>query len=202
MKLNPLSWLLRRTHLYLALFLSPWMLLYAFSTLAMNHREELRALLDGGGPRYERERELSYGGTLPDETEPRWVAEQLLSHLNLEGAYSVRREADSGRLVIFRHHPLQPRRITFSPADGRVKVEKEIFQLPVFLERLHRRRGYQHDSLGEDSWAFLVDLVIAGMLFWILSGLWMWWELRQTRRWGALCLLGGSTLFLFFLFSS
>ena len=30
---------LRQSHMYLALFLTPWMLVYALSTMAMNHRQ-------------------------------------------------------------------------------------------------------------------------------------------------------------------
>jgi hypothetical protein len=30
---------IRQTHMYLALLLAPWILLYALSTIAMNHRE-------------------------------------------------------------------------------------------------------------------------------------------------------------------
>jgi hypothetical protein len=31
--------LVRRVHMYLGLFLAPWMFMYAVSTLVMNHRE-------------------------------------------------------------------------------------------------------------------------------------------------------------------
>jgi hypothetical protein len=34
-----ISKLLRRSHMYLALFLTPWMLVYALSTMGMNHRQ-------------------------------------------------------------------------------------------------------------------------------------------------------------------
>jgi hypothetical protein len=51
----------------------------------------------------------------------------------------------------------------------------------------------------DDSFAVTVDLVIVAMVFWALSGLWMWWEMRVTRLWGALFGLLGAVLFLFFL---
>ncbi len=44
-----------------------------------------------------------------------------------------------------------------------------------------------------------VDLVIAGMVFWVLSGLWMWWEMKVTRKTGALALATGAGLFLLFI---
>ena len=45
-----------------------------------------------------------------------------------------------------------------------------------------------------------IDLVIVAMVFWVLSGLWMWWEMKMTRLFGALAAVGGLALFLFFLF--
>ena len=32
------SKVIRRTHMYVALFLAPWVLMYALSTMVMNHR--------------------------------------------------------------------------------------------------------------------------------------------------------------------
>ena len=43
--------------------------------------------------------------------------------------------------------------------------------------------------------AVSVDIVVAAMVFWALSGVWMWWEMRATRRWGAVCLIVGLGLF-------
>jgi hypothetical protein len=37
------------------------------------------------------------------------------------------------------------------------------------------------------------------MLFWMISGLWLWWEIRSTRRWGMLALGTGLGIFAFFL---
>jgi len=37
------------------------------------------------------------------------------------------------------------------------------------------------------------------MVFWAASGLWLWWELKSTRRWGALSIVGGFGLFALFL---
>ena len=37
------------------------------------------------------------------------------------------------------------------------------------------------------------------MVFWVLSGLWMWWEMKVTRGLGLAALLGGVGLFAFYL---
>ena len=70
-----------------------------------------------------------------------------------------------------------------------------VFSGAGFLERMHRRRGYQHNYVLEDLWAASVDLTIAALIFLSLSGLWMAWELRVTRKLGALALGAGLALF-------
>jgi hypothetical protein len=64
---------------------------------------------------------------------------------------------------------------------------------------MHRRRGFQHPYALEDMWAFSVDVAVLAMVFWALSGIWLWWELRPTRLWGAACAVFGLALFAFFL---
>jgi hypothetical protein len=60
---------------------------------------------------------------------------------------------------------------------------------------MHRRRGYDHPYLLEDMWGFTVDVAVVAMAFWSLSGVWLWWELKATRFWGALSFFGGLGLF-------
>jgi hypothetical protein len=59
---------------------------------------------------------------------------------------------------------------------------------------MHRRRGYNHYTL-ENAWGLLVDVAVVAMVFWSLSGVWLWLELKSTRLWGALCLSAGLGLF-------
>ena len=125
------------------------------------------------------------------------MALQLLATLDLDGAHQT--NLRDGKLTVNRLDPINPRRITFTPADKKVLVEKQTFETPVFLERMHRRRGYQHDYVLEDLWAISVDVTIVGIVVWALSGLWLWWEMKVTRKLGALALLGGLALFALFL---
>jgi hypothetical protein len=187
--------------MYLALFLTPWVLMYALSTMAMNHREFFRGLYGGPIVLYQKEEERAYPATLPEGASPEAVAEQVLTYLGLEGTHGARRNPGSSNITIVRQDPIVPRRITYFPGESKLLVEKEVFRMPAFLERMHRRRGYDHDIALEDSWAFSVDLVIVAMIFWVLSGLWMWWELSATRRLGAIFGAAGLGLFGFFLFT-
>ena len=65
----------------------------------------------------------------------------------------------------------------------------------ALLERFHRRRGYTTGYALDTAWAVSVDLVIGAMVFWALSGLWMWWEMKVTRRLGACAIASGLGLF-------
>lgn len=187
--------------MYLALFLTPWVLMYALSTMAMNHRNFFRELYGGPIVLYQKEEERAYSATLPEGASPQAVAEQVLRDLGLEGTHNARRNPGTPNVTIVRLDPIVPRRITYLPGESKLVVEKEVFRTPAFLERMHRRRGFDHKLVLEDSWAFSVDLVIVAMIFWVLSGLWMWWELSATRRLGALFGAAGLALFGFFLFT-
>ncbi len=184
--------------MYLALFLFPWMLMYGISTMVMNHRALFAPPAGSAPASYVVEREVVYSGSVPDDAEPRVAARQILATLGLDGAHGASRRPD-GTLVITRHDLLAPRRIVYAPADGRLVVERMVSRPAATLERFHRRRGYATGYPLDTAWAVSVDLVIVAMIFWALSGLWMWWEMKVTRRLGALALAGGAGLFAFYL---
>jgi hypothetical protein len=192
------SKVIRRVHMYLALFLSPWMLMYALSTVVMNHRGFFIEKYGRGPVPFHTERELTYNGAFPENAAPRDISRQILASLDLDGAHGVNRRPD-GAIVINRNDLVSPRRITYTPGDNKLVVERMEPRANAFLERFHRRRGYATGYGLDTVWAGSVDLVIAAMVFWVLSGLWMWWEMKVTRKLGALAVLGGIALFAFYL---
>lgn len=182
--------------MYVALFLTPWVLMYALSTFAMNHRHALNA---ERAPEWRQISNSQITTAMTADPEPKLVGEAVLESLGLSGRFNVQqREA---KYVIQRQNLLTPQRLTFAPATGQVVVEELPFRWPAFLERFHRRRGYEAGQLLDNGWAVTVDFFIVAVVGWVLSGLWMWWGLRPTRGWGAIVLGGGIALFTFFLFS-
>lgn len=186
--------------MYLALFLSPWLLMYSASTFAMNHRAWFRSA-GGGPPVFEKEREVIFRGHIKAGAVPRDIAVQVLRDLRMDGAHNVNASPDGQRITILRQETMVPRRVVFNRADNRIVIEKQAFAMPAFLERMHRRRGFQHSYVREDLWAFSVDLAIAAIVFWALSGLWMWWEMKKTHRLGFAFGAAGCLLFALFLFT-
>jgi hypothetical protein len=184
--------------MYLALFLFPWMLMYALSTAAMNHRAFF-AEADGTAPvTYEQERTLAYEAVFPENADLRTISRQILGSVDLDGSHGVTRRPD-GTIVITRNDLMTPRRLTYLPAERIVVIERLPHRTNALLERFHRRRGYSTGYLLDTVWAVSVDVVIAAMLFWVISGLWMWWEMKATRGLGTSALLSGAGLFAFYL---
>lgn len=173
------------------------MLMYALSTVAMNHRGWFESWYGEHAVQWDQISEERYHHGLTDPARSD-VANQILSHLDIEGAHDTRGRLDR-RITITRDNPWDTRRITWSSSDSLLTVERRKSRLPVILESLHRRRGFQHDILTEDLWAASVDIVILAMIFWAGSGVWMWWEMSATRKLGTIALASGFLLYAFFL---
>ncbi len=193
-----LSKIIRQTHMYLALFFMPWMLIYALSTMGMNHRQFVASFYKEKQPQFTEERKVVYEKTFPDDMTLEAIGKQILQDVNLDGTHNIRGEKGK-TLTITRLDPITLRRITYHPDEGTVLVERQEYQTRSFLGRLHRRRGYSHPYLLEDTWGLTVELVLLAMIFWVFSGIWMWWEMKSLRKWGVISLVSGFGLFAVFL---
>ncbi len=184
--------------MYLALFLTPWAFLYAVSTFTMNHRLTAAWNSPQAAP-FKREKEIEYAGVFSSNAPREAVAAQILDDLDMQGRHNVSGNLQSGRITINRQGSMSAVRLTYRPDEQMILVERQAFSAPKVLERLHTRRGYQTDYLADDLWAVSVDAVVFAMGFWVASGLWMWWGIKGTRILGAICIVSGFGLFVFFL---
>ncbi|MCX6622863.1 MAG: hypothetical protein NTY38_17720 [Acidobacteria bacterium] len=192
------SLVFRRTHMYLALFLTPWMTMYALSTVVFNHGEFFQRWNGGEMKRFQKERQLTYHRPFPPGATARMKAEQIFNDLHLSGAFQLE-PSENNDIVALRLDPVTPRRLTFSPHDHQLLLERETFRTSNFMTRLHASLGYGGKHMVRKIWAFSVDLTILATLLWIFTGFWMWWELKVTRFWGALATVSGFALFTIFL---
>ena len=193
-----ISRLVRRIHMFTGLFLAPWMVMYALSTLVMAHHEYVNSLYASKSPVLVKERELDYSRAFPTNLTRDAIAQQILDDLGMDGAHSVSGGRDGKPLVIQRQHAMSQRRFTFDASVSKITIEREEFRTPTILERLHRRRGYDKPYALEDTWGFSVDVAVVTMVFWSLSGIWLAWEIKRTRVWGLLSLGVGLGLFVLF----
>jgi hypothetical protein len=185
--------------MFSGLFLAPWMLMYALSTLVMTHRDYVLSFYPSKTPAFTKERELEYTRSFPATATREEIARQILQDIGLVGSHYVSGGRDGKPLVITRQHALRAQRVTFNPKARTVAIEREEFRALTFLERMHRRRGYTQPYALDDTWGGTVDLAVVAMVFWSLSGLWLWWELKSTRGWGTVSLVSGLVLFAIFL---
>lgn len=78
-------------------------------------------------------------------------------------------------------------RATYNPLHGSLSGTPETGESTTtrrFLTRLHITRGYPPSPGVRWFWALSVDLVSLAMVFWVASGLVMWWQLKAVRRTG------------------
>lgn len=192
----------RRVHMYSALFLTPWMIIYAASGLVLNHNQLVRSWYAGGVGVMEKVDERPYPTTFSADADARLVAGQILEDLNLRGSFGVQGTLASPKLTINRNAGFAQHRVTYFPAEKRLLVEKQTFTLPVFLNRAHFRHGYEQPFFAAKVWAVVLDAVIVAMLFWAVSGVIMWWDIRPARMAGFACIVGSFALFAVLLVAS
>jgi hypothetical protein len=63
-----------------------------------------------------------------------------------------------------------------------------------FLTQLHMTHGYSGNGGIRWAWALGFDAMFTSMVFWGISGLFMWWQLKGVRLAGILVLIGSFLL--------
>jgi hypothetical protein len=193
----------RRLHLYLALVLLPWFLMYGVSAIPFTRNVFFSDLYKDGVPMWTLRFEQAYDRPAPENRLPHTLqvfARTVVKDLHLEitgslGAHQPNNTRVNVYLVDFWHHI----RVTYDLGQHRIKVEDKRFRWDQFFTTLHARGGYHQDSFLNDLWAFLVDIISLGFVVWVASGVYMWWQLKATRGWGSLALGGGIFSFGIFL---
>lgn len=116
---------------------------------------------------------------------------QILDELGLPSgdAFTGRRSAS---LVFAAEADGVPCIITYSLASGGITSvradDRPTMEAKSFLQRLHLARTYSPSFDVRWVWALLVDAMFVSMVFWGVSGLMMWWQVKRTR------LMGGGVL--------
>jgi hypothetical protein len=184
----------RRTHLFLGMLLIPWMFIYAFSSFMLNHGPYFRQFRPGPDA-WTRVWEKDYRVELPAaQEELRTVAGTILNENGLGGSnYGVRRNGQ--RAIINVPRFLHPMRVTYQGAEGKLLAEQRDYSWMEMFLNLHFRAGYGQPGTLQNLWGFLVDLVCVSFLVWVVTGLYLWWKIPQTRKWGWLAISAGCVSF-------
>lgn len=181
----------RRLHLYLGMALLSWFAMYGVTAIPFAHNTWFGKDGPVWTPRFDRPYAIEAGELRP-------TAAAILRANGLEGAFGVSRDKQ-GRLQIYRFDFRSATRITYDPGKKRLLAEDRAFRWSSFFTGMHARGGFEQPGLLHKAWGVLVDLVCAGMLLWIVSGIYMWWQVRGHRLWGWLALAAGALSFAVFL---
>ena len=182
------SHFVRRAHLYGGLFLLPWVIMFGVSTIPINHQAPEPV-------EWTRLGEYAFDAQVPEAADNlRPLGRQMMNTAGIEGGFWIYRM--NPRQVQVGHPDfLAPVRINYFTEEKRIVVERRPFSLRPFLSGMHTRGGYDMDGAWDSVWAVFVDIVSVGLILWIASGIYMWWGLPSTRRWGWIALGAGAACF-------
>jgi hypothetical protein len=184
----------RRLHLYLGISLLPWFFMYGISSIPFAHPTWFKKNPPDWSVRFDR----TYSIEVPEGSELRPAGERIMRDAGLNGAFGTSREKD-GTLRVYRHDFWSSTRLSYFPEQTRLLAEDRVFRWSEFLTGMHARGGFAQPSILHDAWGIVVDIVSVGILLWIASGIYLWWQIRPHRGWGWLALGGGAASFAFFL---
>lgn len=186
----------RRLHLYLGLALTPWMLLYAASSIPFSHGRFFDDLDKAKGqPNWIRRAELPYDFPVPqDDAQLRAFGARVMHAAGLDGAFGAYRQSPS-QVNVYHHSVWKSTQVKYLIGEKKLVVEDARFRWDHMLTGFHTKGGFEQESWLHDSWGVAVDLASLGLILWVASGLYMWIPMRNLRRSGLYALTAGIASF-------
>ncbi len=170
----------RRTHLYAAMCCAPWFLMYALSAAAYNHV----ALFGVGSVEPTTIIDRSYDGPdVPAKGNVRPVADALQAETGLTGYYAALRTPDGGIRMV-RATFWSNTQIVYEPKSHRLIARRTRLNWGSVLVSMHSRGGFKQPGFWTNFWSVVVDIVQIAIITWVVSGLYMWWQLKRFRYLG------------------
>ncbi len=197
MRMKNWNLIFRRTHLYLGLLLMPWMLVYAVSTLMLNHRGITQALR-ASDPQWVQLWQKEYHLALPESgASLRDTAAKVIAEHGFSGAFGVNRQGQSLNINLFKFW--RPQRLIYQIDQNQLIAEEKKFSWAELTLRMHFRTGYGQPGFLNNLWPLAVDLYCLTSLIWVATGLYLWWKIPIVRRAGWLAIAGGLLAFIILL---
>ena len=190
----------RDLHLYVGLFLSPFVLLFAGSVFYLAHAPNIR-LAGEPSKRVVTDLVVSADLELLTGREQAAALRPVLSRLGVEGEVNfVRKIAKEHRLIV---PVLLPGRETIVDLNLESRLAAVSVRDTGFadaLVHLHKMPGPHNVNMRGNStyirvWRWLADVASYGLLFLTLSGIYLWVSLRAERRIGLILLSLGALSF-------
>jgi hypothetical protein len=172
----------RTLHLYLGLFLSPFILIFALSVFVIAH-----AAMPWGGPQAPLEVQKR-AFTAPDIADNLAFAKAVQRRLGIPGEIDYVGRKDNSITIPIRQ-PGVTRTVRLDTAAHTAAIETRKTGIWDGLVYLHKKPGPHNVALQKNSWpmqvwAVLADATIYLLLFATASGLYLWLLLRSERKAG------------------
>ena len=181
----------RQLHLYFGLFLCPFVLIYAVTTIMLNHRWHFEGEVE----------KTSVPVQLQEGLEDKEQGEQILRQLGVTGETFVRRLPKQNALRISAAKPALNVAVTVDLDTQIAQVEHRKPGFAGAMKSLHFSPG-PHKTKGvtwffSRLWAWTADTVVYLLLFITISGIYMWAVIKAERKaglisvgLGCLCFVG------------
>jgi hypothetical protein len=191
--------LYRRTrdlHLYVGLFLSPVILVYAASAILLNH-----AYLPWGGRAADAAVRRTVRVEVPHAEDGLVAAKAVREQLGVRGEIGwVSRNVEKRRLAFPIETPGRMAKVEVDLATGIATVEQRETGVWDAAIQLHKLPGPHLVKIRGNwpftrAWGWLADGTVYLLLFLTASGIYLWLVLKAERRAGLLCLGAGAVTF-------
>ena len=186
----------RDVHLYVGLFVSPFVLVYAVSAILLNH-----AYLPWGGQDARPAETRTVRVAVTDAEDGLAVARQVRAQVGVRGEIGfVSRKAGSPRLGFPIETPGRTTHVRVDLATGMTTLERRdtgVWDATIWL---HKMPGPHNVKLRGNwvftrLWSWLADGTVYLLLFLSATGIYLWTVLKAQRRTGLLFLGAGALSF-------
>lgn len=193
----------RDLHLYVGLFISPFLLVFSVSVLFLNH-----AKVDTGqwtSTETVQPVQIPQGIETAQGPAAIAAAKAIRAQVQLDGEVGFTRFSRSTRHFIFPvSKPGLEANVDVDVSAGSATVKRRRTGVMEALAYLHKMPGPHNVNIrgnwfGTRVWGLFADLTIYLTLFITISGLYIWWALRAERRIGLAMLAAGALTFVGFL---
>jgi hypothetical protein len=183
---------IRDLHLYVGLFLSPFLLIFAVSTWVLNHPPGTRPT-PATGPAEPRKLVLADDVKVGSLEQARGI----LAQLQLTGEIDmVRNDTKAGRLIIPVSRPGELTTVEVDLKSSTATLRHQAEGMGAALVYLHKRPGphliqFRGNWIFMAIWARLADAVVYATIFVTATGLYLWWAFKAERGTGWVMLGAG-----------
>ena len=193
----------RDIHLYVGLFASPYVIVFALSTILLNHNWNFAGSAEV--EEWEAQVELAEG------LEPQELGFHIVEQLGLQGDVGRARKVPAARAQLYPGQEVvqvgvgklgQNTRIEVDPETGVARIKRTSRGAMRTIIEMHMRPGPHSPRsfmnwIFSKIWAALSDTVVYLLLFLSISGVYLWYVLKAERKIGWIMTIAGVGSFAF-----